>query len=272
MRKQVLSCCFVLCLALFAGLGSSASAAWIVDFEDLTLPPESAAPGDASQSPFVSSGAIFNRTWSTEYDCCPGGWAYSNQTDQLTSGVGNSFSAYVPPAGGGVQGSSNFAVANNFARGDSTIAFDDPVQIQGMYVTNTTYVYQAVVAGDDNAGFVKGPFQDGDRLHLQIFGLDAEDQPTGTAELDLAYYHDGNASVLTDWTWVDLTGLGSVQRLEFELTSTDTGPFGMNTPAFFAVDNLTYVQVPEPTSGFLLGVGWLVLMALRTRSRHALER
>ncbi len=118
---------------------------------------------------------------------------------------------------------SNFAVANNFARGDSTIAFHEPVRVQGMYVTNTTYVYRAVVDGDDGAGFVKGPFQDGDRLHLEIFGLGAEDQTTGKAEFDLAHYQDGNTSVLTDWTWVDLTGLGSVQRLEFALTSTDTG-------------------------------------------------
>lgn len=267
-------CRLVFCFALLVGLSFTASAAIIVDFEDLTLPPESAAPGDAAQSPFVTSGVTFNRTWSTEYDCCPGGWAYSNQTDQQTPGVNSSFSAYAPPTGGGVHGSTNFAVANNYAHGDSTIDFPEPVRVQSMYVTNTTYVYRAVVDGDDGAGFVKGPFQDGDRLHLEIFGVGADDQTTGKAELDLAHYQDGNSSVLTDWTWVDLTGLGKVQRLEFALTSTDSGPFGMNTPAYFAVDDLSFVMVPEPISMIPLGWagGWLAVITSRRRRRQELGR
>lgn len=256
----------VLATALLAGAVSTvATAAVIVDFEDLTLPPQSAAPGDASQTPFVSHGVQFNRTWSVDYDCCPGAWAYSNQTDLTTPGVGNAFSAYALPNGGGVHDSENFAIANNFQRGEAQIGFSEPAEVFGMFVTNTTYVHRAVVDGEDGAGFVKGPFQVGDWLRLDVFGVDAQDQETGKVEFYLADYRDGNTSAVNDWVWVDLTSLGVVQRLEFDISSTDIGPFGMNTPAFFAMDDLTFVPIPEPFSGVLWAVGLLTVTLVYRR-------
>jgi len=40
-----------------------------------------------------------------------------------------------------------------------------------------------------------------------------------------------------DWEWVDLSGLGLVDMIEFSLSSSDTGAYGMNTPAYFFIDN-----------------------------------
>ena len=222
-----------------------AGAATVVDFEDLSLPAQSAAPGDASQTPFVSRGVTFNRTWNLEYDCCAAAWAYSNQTDLTTPGYGNPYSAYAVPDGGGVAGSANFAVANNSYRGESQVVFPESVQVLGMYVTNTTYAYRAVVDGNDGAGFVKGPFQADDWFRLEIFGYDAQGQQSGPVEFYLADYRDDGVLAARDWTWVDLTPLGNVERLEFELSSTDMGPFGMNTPAYFAMDDLTFVPAAE---------------------------
>ena len=228
-------------------LAQVASAA-VVDFEDLTLAAESAAPADASQTAFSSGGLTFNRTWNTEFDCCPSAWAYSNQTDLATAGFGNPYSAYVLPAGGGVSDSSNFAVANNGQPGDAEIVFPAPSQVQGTYVANSTYSYLAVVDGNDGgAGFVKGPFGDGDWFRLDFVGLDGQGQELGTVEFFLADYRNGQSAAVSDWTWVDLAALGDeVKSLEFRMASSDTGDFGMNTPAYFAIDNLTYQIVPEP--------------------------
>jgi hypothetical protein len=249
-------------------VGAAASAAIIVDFEDLTLPAQSAAPGDASQTPFVSHDVQFNRTWSVEFDCCPGAWAYSNQTDLTTAGVANAYSAYALPHGGGVDDSANFAVGYNSQRGEARVDFPEAVQVQGMYVTNTTYVYRAVAEGEDGAGFVKGPFEAGDWLRLDVFGVDSQDQETGQVEFHLADFRDGSASVVSDWVWVDLSSLGTVQRLEFDISSTDVGQFGMNTPAYFALDDLTFVPIPEPLSQ-LSWVAGLVTVAIVCRRRQS---
>ena len=259
-------------LALMIGIGSAIAATslpaqTVVDFEDLQLAPETAATGDASQAPFQSHGVEFNRTYSVDFDCCPGAWAYSNQTDVTQAGFGNAYSAYALPAGGGVNDSSNFAVANNFGRGDATVNFAAETGLQGVYVANTTYPYLAIADGNDGgANFVKGPFQDGDYFRLDIFGVDANNEDTGKVEVFLADFRDGRSDILSDWTWVDLSPLGDrVQRLEFDMDSTDSGMFGMNTPAYFAIDDLT-MAVPEPSLTVLLGTG-LVALGLRRRQR-----
>lgn len=44
------------------------------------------------------------------------------------------------------------------------------------------------------------------------------------------------------WQWVDCTNLGVVDSVTFFLYSSDVGSFGMNTPAFFSIDNFTTGQ------------------------------
>ena len=221
----------------------------VVKFEDLALSADSAAPADATEAPFVSQGVTFNRTWNHEFDCCPAAWAYSNKTDLTTAGFTNSYSAYVLPDGGGYGGSANFAVANDTEFDDAVVALPGPSRVEGMYVTNVTYAFLAVVDGDDGAEFVKGPFADGDWFKLNIIGTNGRGEETGQVEFYLADYRDGQSAAVADWTWVDLTPLGEdVSTLGFELSSTDNSMFGMNTPSFFAIDDLTFVPVPEPTS------------------------
>ena len=45
-------------------------------------------------------------------------------------------------------------------------------------------------------------------------------EESGPVEFYLADYRDDRIGP-SDWTWIDLTPLGHVQRLEFELSSTD---------------------------------------------------
>lgn len=257
---------FCLLLGLmWAGVATAADL--LVDFEDLPLQPQQAVAADGQSGAFRSRGVGFNQIWDTDWNCCPRGWVYSNQTDLKTVGYTNPFSAQARvPEGGGYQ-SSQYAVAVNIYRGDARIEFPEWAVLQGFYVTNTTYVYHSVVSGDDGAGFVKGPFGAGDWLKLEVIGLDEADQEVGRLPVYLADYREGSR-VLDDWTWVDLSALGSnVKRIEFDMASTDSGDFGMNTPAYFAIDNLVYRTATGALPGDLDGDGLLGLSDVNRLSR-----
>jgi len=79
---------------------------------------------------------------------------------------------------------------------------------------------------------------------------------------------NGQDYIVDEWTWIDLSGLGSVTNLEFSFTSTDNGAWGMNNPGYFAMDNFNGsaldAPVPEPMSIMLLGLGGLLLRRRKT--------
>lgn len=262
-RKLSRAACalFLICTPLFS--------ASIIDFDNLPLAENSHDAGDAASLPFSVQGVSFNRIWNSFCDNgCPNGWAYSNETDLTTAGFSNPYTAFARPNGGGFDGSANFAVANNLVRGEAIIRFPAPASVQGMYVTNTTYTYLSVAQGNDGAGFVKGPFGPGDWLKLTVYGIDASGQETGNVDFLLADFIDQNTGVVDNWTWLDLNELGNnVSSLEFEMASTDSGQFGMNTPAYFAIDNLTLEFVPEPSSQTFLALVVLSLCIRLGRSR-----
>ena len=73
--------------------------------------------------------------------------------------------------------------------------------------------------------------------------------------------------IVRDWRFVDLSGLGVVSRLEFDLASSDSGAFGINTPAYFAMDSLAANAVPEPATPVVLLGGLAAAVLVRRRGR-----
>ena len=124
-----------------------------------------------------------------------------------------------------------------------------------MYITNTTYAALSMLNGDSFAKKFGGASgNDPDWFLLTITGKNASGGTTGTVDFYLADYqfeNNANDYIVDDWTFVDLTALGDiVKSLEFALSSSDVGQWGMNTPASFAMDSLTVV--PEPSTLVLL--------------------
>ena len=229
-------------------------------FEDLTLAPESYWDGSDASGGFTSGGFFFENNNSGWWK----GWSYSNVTDNTTPGIGNEFSA-IP--GSGVDGSSNYGVAFGwddpfalFGRPRTELA--GPRVIDGPYFTNTTYAYLSMLNGDAFAkqfGGLTG--DDEDWFLLTITGLNGETE-TGTVEFFLADYRFANNAldyIVDQWTWVDLTSLGEVTALEFDLGSSDVSGGFLNTPSYFAMDTL----VPEPASMLLLTAGAMALLRRR---------
>jgi hypothetical protein len=124
----------------------------------------------------------------------------------------------------GAEYNSEFYVADNTNK-----VFDN------VYVTNSTYAALSMLNGD---GVCK-KFSTGDWFKLTITGIDNTGTVKGTKEFYLADFRTPNSGgVVTEWTKVDLTTLGAVQKLQFTLSSTDNGGWGMNTPAYFCLDDI----------------------------------
>jgi hypothetical protein len=256
----------ILMMGLLATMPLLASEA-VVDFEDLTLEPDSSwsglyvLGGDDGFSWYnnttgFNSGSVTFVNYSNGNYGVWGGFAYSNQTDTTDGNYLNQFSVYAGQAYSG----SIFGVGYSDASSGylTTASFDSQVRISGLYVTNTTYAALDMLNGSmfsKKFGGVSG--NDPDWFMLTITGTDNNGNSAGSVNFYLADYRfEDNALdyVLDQWTWIDLSDLGFVSRLEFSLSSSDVGDWGMNTPAYFAIDNLTYI-IPEPATLALLGLG-----------------
>lgn len=255
---------------LAACLASGAHAAVTVStFDDLPLSANSHFfPGASTQ--FTSGAASFNHDF-TDYGggCCWSGWTYSNETDTTTPGFENQFSAYT---GSGAGGSANYALAY---MGSPAISLAAPAVVESVDVTNTTYAALSMLQGDSFAKKFGGDSgNDADFLKLTFIGLNTTGQETGRVDFYLADYRFADNSldhVVNSWTSVNLSSLGTVASLKFELTSSDVGSFGMNTPAYFAIDNLAVTAVsavPEASSLAMMLAGLVGLAGLRRRAQR----
>ena len=123
-----------------------------------------------------------------------------------------------------------------------------------LQVTNTLYDYLSMKNGDQFAKQFAGPSGNtpGDWFKLTVTGLNASDQPIGSVNFYLADFRSPVASqqyIVNTWQNVDLVSLYGATALSFALTSSDTGSFGMNTPAFFAADDLSLTKQAGDTNG-----------------------
>lgn len=255
----------VVCLAICsAGLGFTQS---VVTFEDLTLPPNSHYTGSDLLGGFTSNGVFFENTYDSNFGFWSGGFIYSNSNDTITAGFTNDYSAIT---GAGANGGGIYAV-NYYGN----IDFTSPKVVSSIAVTNSTFAYLSMLNGDDfakqfgdslNANGENDGSNGEDFFRLRILGRDQNSTITDSVIVYLADYRFSDNSqdyILKEWLTVDLTALGAIQFLEFELTSTDNSAWGMNTPAYFALDNLVYGNLavaenitqltvyPNPTTGVI---------------------
>jgi hypothetical protein len=254
----------VMVLAMTTG---SAGVQLSVDFEDLSLPdsesswsgnyPVDGIGGTGELTSFASRGVEFSNFSDGDWYFWEG-FAYSNMSDTTTPGYGNQFSAYTGT--GYNAGDDIYAVGFVGYSTIPTVIFTNPTSLLGGYFTNTTYAALAMLNGEGPAKKFGGPSgDDPDWFLLTIAGKDSDGLETGTVDFYLSDYRfaDNALDYIVDtWEYVDLSSLGVVKSLEFTLSSSDVGEWGMNTPAYFAMDNLV---IPEPSAVALLALGGLLL-------------
>ncbi|HBL77449.1 MAG: hypothetical protein A2W90_21225 [Bacteroidetes bacterium GWF2_42_66] len=222
---------FLLIVLVFPGRAQKAAG-----FEDVVLEKESSWNGSDGSGSFKSSNLTFKNSYNADWMSWSG-FACSNITDNRTKGWGNQYSAIT---GYGCKGSANYAVA--YVVGFSSAEFETAQIIRGLYITNATYAYWSMKEGDDftkKFGGVSGT--DPDYFKVIVDGIDASGKKTAGVEFYLADFRFGDPLkdyIIKDWTWLDLSSLGVVKSVNFKLESSDVGMWGMNTPAYFCVDDV----------------------------------
>ncbi|MEM6473351.1 MAG: DUF4465 domain-containing protein [Planctomycetota bacterium] len=265
---------FLCCAWIFAHVATTAEAETVVHFDDLSGYTNFGSNGnyfdghgsDASSGSWTTQGVTFNTNQFGP------GWSYSNVNDATTAGFTNQFAAIT---GTDVSGSGNYVIGNSFTPGGAFLNLSLPTQVNSVFVTNATFAALSMRDGDSFAkmfGGVTG--DDPDFFRVTFTGHSETDRGgdiTGTQEFFLADYRFADNSldyIVDDWESVDLTALGTVRSISIGLDSTDNGMFGMNTPAYVAIDNLSFTAIPEPTTFAFLAFAGAWTASSRRRNRR----
>jgi hypothetical protein len=219
----------------------------ISDMENNNLTPESYWNGSDESGGFESGLGYFYNNYNTEWGSWAG-WAHSNKTDNTTPGWFNQYSAIT---GSGINPDENESSTYAVAYSPENLKFENPSahQIKGFFVTNTAYTGLSMKYGDDFSKKFGGPDgSDPDWFLLKVLGI--KDGTTidsvGFYLADYRFEDNAKDYVVETWQWIELSSLGKVDSIALELSSSDNGEWGMNTPAYFAVDDLYIVPDLAP--------------------------
>ena len=150
--------------------------------------------------------------------------------------------------GGGHNGSDNFAMhygyCDNSGWNQTTeealpaIYFkdDNARVIDHLWVCLSTYEYYCLYEGNG----LTAPLGEGDYVIIEAIGH-KEDGTTQKIQIRVADLQNG---VIDDWTKWDLTALGKVTKVQFNIIGTNDNGYGFSQPAYFAYDDVA-VQFVE---------------------------
>ena len=206
--------------------------------------------GGSSPVNYWDGGFIIS-DWNYKANVAPhtGDWWYSylNQASVYsgTSGAKN----------GGYGGSSNFAVMFGYVDSyNSSYATRPTINftsgsgvVNGMYICLSSYTYGVIINGNTFGGSgTATPLKDvaGGKGYLKLlaYGFNGSTATNGgnPVQIDLAKYfnHLPVVAPRTAWTYFNLSALGTVTRVEFNIEGNDSGTYGLNTPAYVCMDNV----------------------------------
>lgn len=240
-----------LCAILIFLACSTAHSQAVATFENLDLSVGDYLNGSNGVNNFMSGDIELRNEYNEDYDAWQG-WAISATTDTVTPGYINQYSAI---AGGGASGSQTYALTYAYDGAKVFLAENSARIFDGMYVTNSTLTYLSMLDGDAFAKKFGGATgNDPDYFLLTIKAYLNGSIGTDSIDFYLADFRSPDNSkdyIIRDWTWVGLEELGNADSLLMMLRSSDNGIFGMNTPAYFCVDdistqNTSHLSMPSP--------------------------
>lgn len=182
-------------------------------------------------TPYWGGGHVISNYVLADYENLPDGY-YGWYEVQMSNPIG------------GHNGSKNFAVHNGYSDFFNSQLYDASLEgfefadgkeriVECMYVTNTNYVLNSLTFGDGfNSAATENTY-----FKIVAYGYNANEELVGTSEFTLC----NGRNFVTTWEKWDLSSLGKVAKITFNFSASDdqSGSYGLNTPAYFAYDDVT---------------------------------
>lgn len=142
---------------------------------------------------------------------------------------------------GGHNGSKNFCVHNGYRdnsgftdnRALSSFYFKDGVArvVDHIYIMWSTYLANCVFNGNS----LTAPLDPDGYVKVIAIGYDAEGKKV---EHEPEYYLAGKGGNIQEWTKWDLSSLGKVSKIEFNMAGDSDNGYGFSQPAYFCYDDV----------------------------------
>ena len=244
MKKQLM----IVGIALTAGLfsckkdaiipaSSPLKTSYTIDFEDVLIPSkgyiDSIHGGLTSQGFTFENNYIFDDYY--KYWYFSKGFAVSNVVNVDSAGFSNLYATY---AGSGADKSKNYLLATN----NAGVKLPSTVQLVSVAITNATYAALSMKNGDQFAKKFTAKNKDFFKVWVKGYSAGKIKDSVSVYLANFQYADTTQNYIQKEWTTVDLSKLVAIDSLNFKLESSDNGQWGMNTPAYFTVDNIKFIK------------------------------
>jgi hypothetical protein len=226
-------------LALFLSLGLTTSIqAQLLDmlsFSELLVQPDTFLNGADGTQEFYADDWTIPVHYDAQNFYWASGTAVSSMRDTSDGSYLNLYSAYFHDTAMNAYGIANLGAEELHLT--YNVITDVVTSYLSINITNTTYALHSMRNGDQFSKKFGGPSgNDPDYFFIRFYsGSDSLDFYLA----DFRFSNDSLDYIVDDWVTVDMSSLGVVEGgLRARLFSSDTGAFGINTPLFFAYDEL----------------------------------
>lgn len=233
----------ILSLLLYSGCKKEKETIDLIDFEELDPGQSGYWNGSGNEGGFGSGNGWFVNNYNAEWSSWSG-FSYTSHTDTGTGDYTNMYSSFT---GSGEELSEIYSTYYYSGTPD-TLKFLVPEKVTNISVSNSTYAYKTMLNGNEFAKKFGGPDgTDPDWFLLILTTLGEDGNPVIIYSIYLADYRSDNSSldyISNVWNSIDLSESGYISGIVLQIESSDTGQYGINTPAYACIDNIRGVIKP----------------------------
>jgi len=227
---------FILTSLLFT-LCFKGSAQQISDFESFSVNASGINNGSDNSGGFQNSGILFPNYYNNEFMYWTG-FAISTKTDTTTIGFTNQYSSFSGSSFSGTKFGIGFASPPISLKNSETIV---QKKLRSFRYTNNTYAALSMRNGDafsKKFGGVSGNDPDYFKLKVLNYFNGVVTDTVSFYLADFRFLDNSQDYIVKNWQFAQTNFVNPFDSIQFELTSSDNGQFGMNTPAYFCLDDV----------------------------------